>query len=318
MTTATAAQPRLNRRQFFQQFGLLIVFLILCLVLAVVDDGFLTWDNLLNVLRQATINGIIAVGVMFVILTRGIDLSVGSVLAMATIVCASLLENGWNPVLALVVCLLVGAVLGLITGVLVSFLRIPSFIATLGMMTFGRGLAFTITDGQPITGFDEAFRWIGTSSAFGIIPTPIIIMGIVCLIAYFLLNHTTLGRYIFALGSNERAAYVSGLPNRLVLLSVYALSGVMAALSGAILMARLNSAQPSIGQGFELDAIAAVVVGGTTFEGGEGTLFGTILGVLIIAVINNALNLLNVPAEFVGVVKGVVIVVALLLHRALR
>lgn len=317
MTTVTAAQPRLNRRQFFQQFGLLIVFLFLCLLLSLVNDRFLTVDNLINVLRQSTVNGIIALGVMFVILTRGIDLSVGSVLAMSSIICADLLQRGWSPVPALVVCLGVGAVLGMITGLLVSQLRIPPFIATLGMMTFGRGLAFSVTGGTPISSFPDAFRQIGTGEVLGI-PTPILIAGIVFILAYLLLYHTTLGRYMFALGSNERAAFASGIPNRLVLLSVYIFSGIMSALAGSILIARLNSAQPSIGMGFELDAIAAVVVGGTTFEGGEGTLLGTLLGVLIIAVLNNGLNLLNVPSEFVGVVKGLVIVVALLLHRALR
>ncbi len=317
MTTAIAAQPRLNRRQFFQQFGLLIVFLLLCLALSLISDRFLTGDNLKNVLRQSTVNGIIAVGVMFVILTRGIDLSVGSVLAMSSIVGADLLQRGWAPVPAVMVCLLVGGVLGLLTGLLVSQLRIPPFIATLGMMTFGRGLAFSVTGGTPISSFSDTFRSIGTGEVLGI-PTPIIIAIGVFLIAYVLLYHTTLGRFMFALGSNERAAFVSGIPTRLVLLSVYIFSGALSALAGIILIARLNSAQPSIGEGYELDAIAAVVVGGTTFDGGEGTLLGTLLGVLIIAVLNNGLNLLNVPPEFVGVVKGVVIVVALLLHRALR
>ncbi|MBK8032488.1 MAG: ribose ABC transporter permease [Chloroflexi bacterium] len=317
MTSAIAAQPRLNRRQFFQQFGLLIVFLLLCLALSLISDRFLTGDNLKNVLRQSTVNGIIAVGVMFVILTRGIDLSVGSVLAMSSIVGADLLQQGWAPFPAVLAALVVGGLLGLITGLLVSQLRIPPFIATLGMMTFGRGLAFSVTGGTPISSFPDGFRLIGTGEFLGI-PTPIIIAAGVFLVAYGLLYHTTLGRFMFALGSNERAAFVSGIPNRLVLLSVYVFSGMMSALAGIILIARLNSAQPSIGEGYELDAIAAVVVGGTTFDGGEGTLLGTLLGVLIIAVLNNGLNLLNVPPEFVGVVKGVVIVVALLLHRALR
>ncbi len=232
MTTAIAAQPRLNRRQFFQQFGLLIVFLLLCLVLSLISDRFLTGDNLKNVLRQSTVNGIIAVGVMFVILTRGIDLSVGSVLAMSSIVGADLLQRGWAPVPAVVVCLLVGGVLGLLTGLLVSQLRIPPFIATLGMMTFGRGLAFSVTGGTPISSFSDTFRSIGTGEVLGI-PTPIIIAIGVFLLAYVLLYHTTLGRFMFALGSNERAAFVSGIPTRLVLLSVYIFSGALSALAGS-------------------------------------------------------------------------------------
>lgn len=339
-SVSTTAQRPFSWRLFFQRYGLLLSFFLLCLALTLASDRFLTPENLLNVLRQSTINGIISVGMMVVILTRGLDLSVGSVLAFATVITADVLQRGWAsfpvlepllgpllppealgqgwpPLPALLFGLAVGGALGLVNGLLVSGGRIPPFIATLGMMTFARGLALSYTEGQPITGLPAGFRFIGTGEPASI-PMPVIVAGVVFLGGYVLLNHTPLGRYIFALGDNERAAYVSGLATRRLTTLVYVLSGALAALAGAILVARLDSAQPTAGQGFEFDAIAAVVVGGTSFEGGEGTLWGTLVGVLIIAVLNNGLNLLGVPSFYQGVVKGAVIALALLLHRAIR
>jgi len=316
-TTMPGVRRRMEWRPFFQRYGLLLVFLLLCAALTLASDRFLTVDNLLNILRQSAINGIISVGMMMVILTRGIDLSVGSILALATLITANMVQGGAEPALGLLVCLAVGGALGLITGLLVSVVRIPPFIATLGMMTFARGLALVYSGGQPITGLGDGFRQIGTGFV-GPIPMPVVVAAVVFAGGYVLLNHTTPGRYIFALGDNERAAYVSGLPTRRITTFVYALSGALAALAGAILIARLNSAQPTAGMGFEFDAIAAVVVGGTSFDGGEGTLPGTLLGVLIIGVLNNGLNLLDVPSFYQGVVQGAVIALALLLHRLIR
>jgi ribose/xylose/arabinose/galactoside ABC-type transport system permease subunit len=304
-------------RSFFQRHGLLLVFLVLCAGLALASDGFLTGDNLVNVLRQSTINGIIAVGMMLVIMTRGIDLSVGSILALSTVITADMLQAEWGTMPALGLCLLLGAGLGLINGLLVAWVRIPPFIATLGMMTFARGLALSYTEGQPISGFTDSFRAVGTGY-LGPIPMPIIIAALIFLIAYVLLNHSPLGRYIQALGDNETTAYLTGLPTRRITAFVYVVAGALSALAGAILIARLNSAQPTAGEGFEFDAIAAVVVGGTSFEGGEGKLFGTLIGVLLIAVLNNGLNLLNVPSFYQSVVQGAVIALALILHRAIR
>ncbi len=304
-------------RAFFQRYGLLLSFGLLCLALTLASDRFLTPDNLLNVLRQSSINGIIAVGMMLVIMTRGIDLSVGSILALATVITADMLTRGWAPLPALGLCLLIGGGLGLISGLLVSVIRIPPFIATLGMMTFARGLALSYTEGQPITGLGEGFRQIGTGF-LGPIPMPIIVAGLVFLGGYVLLNHLALGRYIQALGDNETAAYLTGLATRRITAFVYVVIGALSGLAGAILIARLNSAQPTAGAGFEFDAIAAVVVGGTSFEGGEGSLLGTLIGVLIIGVLSNGLNLLNVPSFYQGVVQGGVIALALILHRAIR
>ena len=318
MTTAAQTSSRVFQwRPFFQRYGLLLSFGLLCLLLALVSDRFLTGDNLLNILRQSTINGIIALGMMLVIMTRGIDLSVGSILALATVITADVLSQGWDPLPALILCLAIGAGLGLISGLLVSVVRIPPFIATLGLMTFARGLALVYTSGQPITGLGEGFRQIGTGY-LGPVPMPIVVAGLVYLGGYVLLKHMTLGRYIQALGDNETAAFLAGLAVRRITTFVYVAIGALSALAGAILIARLNSAQPTAGTGFEFDAIAAVVVGGTSFEGGEGSLLGTLIGVLIIGVLNNGLNLLNVPSFYQGVVQGAVIALALILHRAIR
>jgi ribose transport system permease protein len=207
--------------------------------------------------------------------------------------------------------------LGLLNGFLVNKLSIPPFIATLGMMTTARGMALSFTQGQPITGFSEEFRSFGTGTILSI-PTPIFITAGIFLLGYLLLEHTPFGRQIFAYGDNARAAFMSGLSPQRILLFVYITAGVLAALAGIILTGRLNSATPTAGEGYEFDAIAAVVVGGTSFDGGEGTLWGTLLGVLLIAVLNNGLNLLNVPSEFQTVIKGGVIALALLFYKAIR
>lgn len=308
-------------RSFFQSYGLLLSLFLLCFVISLASDRFLTIDNLRNVLRQASINGIISIGMMMVILLRGLDLSVGSVLALSTVIAADLLSTGQaSPLGAIGVALLVGAGAGAINGALVTWVKIPPFIATLGMMTFARGAALQYTGGQPITGLgqlEEGIRYIGTAEVAGI-PVPIIAAALIYLLAYVLLNHVPFGRYIYAMGNNEEAAYLSGLPVKRLKMFVYIVSGALAAFAGIILMGRLNSAQPTAGALSEFDAIAAVVVGGTSFDGGEGTVWGTLIGVLIIAVLNNGLNLLAVPAFYQDIASGVVIALALLLYRAIR
>lgn len=321
MIAAKTFPKEINWRTFFQRYGLLLSLILLCIVLSLASDRFLTSSNLLNVLRQSSINGIISIGMMLVILTRGIDLSVGSVLALSTVIGVDLLKNEGMPVVqAIGVCLLVGAAAGAMNGLLVSWLNIPPFIATLGMMTFARGAAKFYTDGQPISGLDQlgrGFRLLGTAEPLGI-PMPIIVAGLVFLAGYILLNHIPFGRYIFGLGDNEEAAYLSGLPVRLIKMFVYVAAGALSALAGIILVGRLNSAQPTAGEMYEFNAIAAVVVGGTSFDGGEGTIMGTLIGVLIIGIIDNGLNLLDVSSFYQDITKGAVIALALLLHRAIR
>jgi ribose transport system permease protein len=304
-------------KAFLQRFGLLISFVLLCSALALISDRFLTLYNVRNVLRQSAINGIIAVGMTLVILTAGIDLSVGSVLALTGVVVADLVQTGWAPPLALAAALALGALSGLVNGVLITKARIPPFIATLGTMTIARGAALTYTQGGPVTGLPEQFRALGTGF-LGPVPMPIVVAAVVYLLGYVLLTRTRVGEYIYAIGDNVLAAHLSGIPTHRCIILVYGVCGLLTALASAILVGRLNSAAPSAGQGFEFDAIAAVVVGGVPLSGGQGTLANTLLGVLFIAVLDNGLNMLNVSSFYQDVVKGVVIALALLLHRAIR
>ena len=312
-----AATPSFSVREFLQRYGLLLSFLLLCLILTLLSDRFLTVSNLTNVLRQSTINGIIAIGMTFVILTAGIDLSVGSVLALSSVVTADMLQQGMSVPLAIAIGLGAGLAMGLINGLVITRGKVPPFVTTLGMMTIARGLALTYTDGKPITGLPDSFRFIGTGS-IGPIPTPIVIAAVAYILAYILLNRTTFGQAVYAIGNNPEAARFAGLSVNRTITVVYMIAGACSALAGLILIARLDSAQPTAGLGFELDAIAAVVVGGTRCSGGQGGLGGTLIGVLIIAVLDNGLNLMNVSSFYQPVVSGIVIAVALLLHRAIR
>lgn len=305
-----------TRRDFLQRYGLILSFLLLCLALTLLSDRFLTASNIVNILRQSTINGIIAVGMTFVILTAGIDLSVGSILALSSVVTAEMLQSGLPVPAAILIGLGIGAACGLINGVVITRAGVPPFVTTLGMMTIARGLALVYTEGRPITGLPDAFRFIGTGS-IGPIPTPIVIAAATFIAGYILLTRTSMGQFIYAIGNNPVAARYAGISVSVYITFVYVLSGLLSALAGLILIARLDSAQPTAGVAFEFDAIAAVVVGGTSFAGGQGGLGGTLIGVLIIAVLNNGLNLLNISSFYQPVVSGIVIAVALLLHRAI-
>lgn len=315
--TATTSQLKSNWQVFAKRYGLAMSLAILCLALTISSDRFLTVPNITNILRQSTINGIISVGMTMIIFTRGIDLSVGSILGLSAVVTADVLQIGWSIPLAILFGLALGAFLGLISGWLVTQLQVPPFIATLGVMTFGRGLALTYTQGKPITGLPDGFRFLG-NGYLGPVPMPIVIAAIVFSVGYVALTRMKFGEYIYAIGNSQIAARLCGIPVKKYIAATYAITGALSALAGHILIARLDSAQPIAGVGFEFDSIAAVVVGGTSFEGGEGSLVGTFLGVLIIAVINNGLNLLDVPSFYQGVVKGTVIALALLIHRSLK
>jgi len=309
---------KIDFKTLSQKYGLVIVFLILCLGLSLLTDRFLTVNNTINVLRQSTINGIIAIGMTYVILTAGIDLSVGSILALTGVVTASLLQSEGVPVAAAIIAgLSLGALLGFVNGAVITQSKVPPFVTTLGMMTIARGLALTFTGGRPITGLPDGFRVIGAGT-LGPIPVPLFIAGIAFILGYVILNHTTIGEYVFALGNNPVAARYAGINTNIYTIFVYIVAGILAALAGMILTARLNSAQPTAGLAYEFDAIAAVVVGGTSFAGGEGSLWGTLLGVLVIAVLNNGLNLLNVSSFYQPVVTGVVIALALLFYKLIR
>jgi ribose transport system permease protein len=309
------------RQDFFshygRQLGTLSGLLGLIVVLWILTPHFLTVSNLLNVAQQATIIAIIAVGMTFVIITGGIDLSVGSVLAFAGVVMANALQSGLPLPLALLIGLGVGLLCGVINGLLITVGRLPPFIATLGMMSVARGAALMFTEGRPISGFSEGFRSIATGEILRI-PAPVVIMIVVYLIAHFVLKRTKLGRYTYAIGGNEEAALLSGINVRLNKTLVYGIAGLLSGLAAILLTARLNSAQPIAGMNYELDAIAATVIGGTSLLGGEGTVSGTLIGALIMAVLRNGLNLLSVSSFFQQVVIGSVIIFAVLIDMALK
>jgi ribose transport system permease protein len=302
--------------RFLERFGALFGLLAIILVLSILSPSFLSLSNLLNVLRQVSINALIAFGMTFVILTGGIDLSVGSILALSSAIVAQLLASGMSFIPALFIGLLVGALLGLFNGLVITQGKVAPFIVTLATMTVYRGLTLVYTDGRPITnmGDDLAFQMFGRGYFFGI-PVPVITMLITFILLYFLLKKTTLGRKTYAIGGNEEAAILAGIHVSRVKWFVYTLAGLLSALAGVILTSRLHSAEPTAGTSYELDAIAAVVLGGTSLSGGKGSIVGTLIGALIIGTLNNGLNLLGVSSFYQLVVKGLVILIAILLDR---
>jgi ribose transport system permease protein len=302
---------------YARQLGTLAGLLGLCLVLWVSTPFFLTVSNLLNIAEQAAIIAIVAVGMTFVIITGGIDLSVGSVLAFAGVVMASVLHREVPLPLALAVALGTGLFCGLVNGALITVGRLPPFIATLGMMSVARGTALMFTEGRPVSGFSGSFRSLATGELVGI-PVSVVIMVGVYVVAHFVLTRTKLGRYTYAIGGNEEAALLSGVNVRVYKAAVYGISGMLSGLAAVILTARLNSAQPIAGMMYELDAIAATVIGGTSLLGGEGTVVGTLIGALIMAVLRNGLNILGVSSFVQQVVIGSVIIAAVLIDMWLK
>ena len=299
----------------------LVGLLLLMALISFFSPNFLTVDNLLNILRQTSINAIIALGMTYVILTAGIDLSVGSVLAFSGAVCASLVAIDTPIALVIPATLLVGAMLGAANGAVISYFGVQPFIATLVGMTMIRGATLVYTGGRPISTGDfdvaETFYNIGGGYVFGI-PVPVLIAVFVFILGWIVLNRVRLGRYVYAVGGNEQVTRIAGINVGQVKMAVYVLSGVMAALAGIILTARLESAQPTAGMGYELDAIAAVVLGGTSLMGGRGTLVGTLIGALIIGVLNNALNLMDVSSYYQQIAKGAVILLAVVVDSRVK
>ncbi|MBT2617303.1 MULTISPECIES: ABC transporter permease [unclassified Bacillus (in: firmicutes)] len=300
----------------WQKFGPLLALVLLFIVITVLNPSFMEPNNILNLLRQTSINALIAFGMTFIILTGGIDLSVGSILALSSALMAGMMVSGLDPILAILVGILLGAIMGVINGILVSKGKMAPFIVTLATMTIFRGLTLVYTDGKPITGIGDSvtFQMLGRGYFLGV-PVPAVVMIIAFLILWFLLHKTSFGRKTYAIGGNERASRISGIKVDRVKVAIYGLAGTMAAIAGAILTSRLNSAQPTAGQSYEMDAIAAVVLGGTSLSGGKGRLFGTLVGVLIIGTLNNGMNLLGVSSFYQQVVKGAVILIAVLLDR---
>ncbi len=298
---------------FISRYGTLLAFILLVIIITLLTPQFLRLANIINILRQTSVNGIIAVGMTFVIITGGIDLSVGSLLALASVMACSFAHPGDFPlILPLGIGLLAGLAGGFINGFIISRKTIAPFIVTLGMMTIARGVALVYTNGRPVINLSDPFNNIGGGYVMGI-PIPIIIFGIIALLGGLVLKYTRLGRYTYAIGGNEESARISGINTRSVIMIVYAITGLLAGLAGVVLSSRVMSGSPAIGLGYELDAIAAVVIGGTSLSGGVGSIKGTVLGVLIIGVMNNGLDLLNVSSYWQQIAKGTIIIVAVLL-----
>ncbi|HEV7253506.1 MAG TPA: ABC transporter permease [Mesorhizobium sp.] len=312
-----------RRRLILQEYGIFFAFLLLVGILALSNEFFLTPGNISNVLLQTSINGVLAIGMTFVILTRGIDLSVGSVVALAGMVSASFVTSSatagiagapYPMVVALAAGILVGVCCGALVGLIVSRFSVPAFVATLGMLSAARGATLIYGGGKPVPGLSPDFRWIGTGNIFGI-PMPVILLAVVFAVSWWVLTRTRFGRYIYAVGGNPHAAKTSGLNVTRIRFLVYVISGALSGLAGMILSARTGSALPQAGIAYELDAIAAVVIGGTSLSGGVGRVTGTLIGALIIGVMNNGLDLMGIQSYYQQVLKGALIVGAVMLDQ---
>jgi len=298
----------LQFKDIIRRYGILIGLIGLITAFSILSERFFTISNMLIVMRQTSIVAFLAVGMSFVILGAGIDLSVGSVLAFSGAVGAGVMQNG-GIFFGILAGLALGTALGAFNGIVITKLKIPAFIATLAMMAIARGGTLVYTDGRPITGLPSSFAFLGRGY-IGNVPFPIILMLIIFILAYIVLKLTRFGRYVYATGGNINAARASGIKVDNVIISTFAISGFLSGLTGMVLSSRLNSAQPTAGMGYELDAIAAVVLGGTNLFGGEGELWGTLVGAFIMGILNNGLNMLNVSSFYQQVVKGIVILIA--------
>ncbi len=310
--------------KYGQKYGILLALVLVCVVLTFANEYFLTTRNILNVLRQTSINGILAIGMTFVILTRGIDLSVGSVVALAGIVAASMATTSqaaafmgapYPAAIAFAVGIGVGLICGWVNGIVVARFNVPAFVTTLGMLSAARGLTLLYAGGQPVPALTDGFRFIGRDDVLGV-PMPIILFALVFIVSYWVLSSSRFGRRVYAVGGNPHAARVSGINVRRVIMTVYIISGGLAGLAGMILAARTGSALTQAGIAYELDAIAAVVIGGTSLLGGVGRVTGTLIGALLIAVVNNGLDLMGVESYYQQVIKGALIVAAVMLDQA--
>jgi len=305
---------QLDLKRVLKNYGILFAFVLVCVILAFLSPVFLRWNNILNIIRQSSIFGIMAVGMTFVILTGGIDLSVGSILAVSGALAAGLLKADAGLPSVILAALAMGAALGLANGLIITVGRITPFVATLGMMSIARSLTLIYLNGYPISGFNPQFRFIGGGDLLGV-PIPTVVFHLAVLLAAIILSDTRLGRYTYAIGGNEETVRLSGIQTHFYKTMVYVISGVTSAVSAILLISRLNSAEPVAGMGYELDVIAAVVIGGTSLNGGRGGVWGTLVGALLIAVINNGMVLLGISPYFQQLVKGLIILGAVLLDR---
>ena len=291
--------------------GILIGLLIMCIGLTFISDSFATSTNIFNVLRQISVNVFLACGMTMVILIGGIDLSVGSVIAISGCLCAGLITNNGIPSgLAIILAIIIGTLVGAVNGLIIANTKIPPFIVTLAMMNIGRGFARIYTNATTILVNDELFIWIGSGKIFGEIPVQLLFMVVVVIITGLILNNTKFGRNIYAVGDNQQAAVYSGINSKKVIFLVFTLSGLFAACAGILSAARTFSGQFNVGDGAEMDAISAVVLGGTSMTGGVGRISGTLIGCLVIGILNNGMNLMGIDSSWQYVVKGIVVLLA--------
>jgi len=324
--TMTSKKP-FNLKDFFYEYSIYIILGIMVLIMAIIKfENFATLDNLMNIIRQMTTIGIMALGVTFCIITTGTDLSGGSVIAMCSVISALMAQRvtrgmGGLPtalvyVMALIVPILAGALSGLVNGLFISYGNVPPFIATLGMMNVARGAAMLISDSKPVSNdLPESFLFIGRGKIFGIIPFPAIVFIICAVIAYVLLHRTKFGTYVYAIGGNRNAAVVSGINVKPILTSVYMLCGAFIGVASIVITARNTSGQPSMGVGYDMDAITCAIIGGASFNGGIGTIAGTIVGAFIMFVLINSMNMLQFNPNWQMIIKGAIIILAVLMDE---
>lgn len=306
-----SVDPSLSFAHIYRKYGTILIFVGIFILASILSPTFLTEANLTNVLRQVVVVSLLACGVTFIIILGHIDVSLGSVLALCGVLAASVMAMTGSVILAIIAGVAVGILTGIVNGFVITFFRIPSFIMTLAMTTVARGVVLLYTGGSPVTGLGD-FKVIGQGS-LGPVPISVIILAVVVVASWILLNKTMFGRYVYAVGGNERAARASGINPDSVVVKAFIFNGILCAIAGIVLMSRINSGQPAGGVGYEFDAITAVVVGGTSLMGGTGTITGTIIGSMIIGVINNILNLMNVSSYWQQIIKGLIIAIAVIL-----
>lgn len=298
---------------FYGKAGILIILLIMVIGLSVGTDTFLTYRNLINVLRQITFYAMIGFGEMAIIITGGFDMSAGSIVGLTSVLTAMVAQNASTPVIVIfLVAAMIGLAVGMFNGGMVAYVGVPPFIATMGSQIICRGLALLIADGRPINGLSDSFVWLGAGS-IGLLPIPVIFMIISAIITWYLMKYTKTGRHIYAVGGNAQAALVSGIKTKRIKLFVFMFEGVLCAIAGMVLTARVSSGQPSLGEGFEMDAIAGAVIGGVSLSGGVGTIYGVVCGALVIGVLNNGMDLLNINGYWQQIAQGALIVLAVTL-----
>lgn len=302
-------QKKIDFGKMLAEYAIIVIFIVLFVVMSIFAPNFFTGNNMVNILRQVSISGICAVGMTFVMLTGGIDLSVGAILGVSGVLTAMMMLKGIPSLLASIIALALGVVIGGITGAIIHYIEIPPMIATLGTMTSLRGVAYLVTGGTPVFGFDESYSKIGQGHV-GVIPIPVIILAIVYAIGIFALSKTKFSRYVYGIGGNQEVARLSGIKVARVKIAVYAISGFCSALAGLVMLGRVNSGQPRAGESYEMDVITAVVLGGVSLNGGVGNLSHVIFGVLIIGVLTNGMTMMAVDDYWQRVVKGLILLLA--------